>query len=101
MKRLNRLSTTCATLLTLGVLAAAAPAARADHVYPPGWNKPDLNVPKALYNFSPGCQGDTNRYWPGKKSCYDNDGPVSRPIPYGPVIYGMVPGGGRTYHRLH
>ena len=51
MKRLKRLSTSSAPLLALsvlalGVLAATTLSALADHnVYPPGWNKPDPNVP--------------------------------------------------------
>lgn len=87
-----------ATILALGVLTAAAPRASADHnVYPPGWNKPDPNVPKSLFEFRPGWGwNDSQRYWPDQNT---RATPASRPITDAPAIFGMVPGGQR-YHRL-
>jgi hypothetical protein len=97
MKRLNRLSTMGAAVLALGMLTAAAPAARADHkVYPPGWNKPDPNVPKAMFDFRAGWGWDDyQRYWPDQTT--RGGSAASRPIPDAPSVYGMVPGG----HRYH
>ena len=94
MKPLNRLSTASAALLALGVLAAAAPA---DHnLYPPGWNKPDPNVPAPMFDFRAGWgPNDYQRYWPDQTT--RGGSPASRPIQTGPTIYGMTPGG----HRYH
>lgn len=94
MKRLNRLSIAGAAVLALGVFAAVAPAALAGHgPYSPGWNRPDPNVPKPLYDFIPGCWGESARHWPDQDSCKESAS--SRPIPYGTTNYGMVPGGDR------
>lgn len=97
MKRLNRLSAAGAALLALGVLAAAAPAALAGHdVYPPGWNKPDPNVPPPMFDFRAGWGWDDyQRYWPDQTT--RGASAASRPIQPGPIIYGMTPGG----HRYH
>ena len=95
MKRLNRLST--AALLALSVLAAAAPAALAGHdLYPPGWNKPDPNAPKPMFDFRAGWGWDDyQRYWPDQTT--RGASAMSRPIQPGPIFYGMTPGG----HRFH
>jgi hypothetical protein len=95
MKRLNRLST--AALLALSVLAAAAPAALAGHdLYPPGWNKPDPNAPKPMFDFRAGWGWDDyQRYWPDQTT--RGASAMSRPIQTGPIFYGMTPGG----HRFH
>jgi hypothetical protein len=87
-----------ASILALGVLAAAGPTASADHnVYPPGWNKPDPNVPQSIFEFRPGWGwNDSQRYWPDQNT---RGAPASRPITEAPVTFGMVPGGYR-YHRL-
>ena len=88
-----------AGLLALAMLAAAGTTASADHnVYPPGWNKPDPNVPQPLFEFRPGWGwNDSQRYWPDQNT--RGMSPASRPITEAPVIFGMVPGGYR-YHRL-
>lgn len=98
MKRIS-LSAVGAAILALGILTATAPLASADHdVYPPGWNKPDPNVPKALFDFRAGWGWDDyQRYWPDQTT--RGASPKSRPLDYGPSIYGMVPGGNH-YHKL-
>jgi hypothetical protein len=102
MKRLKRLSTSSAALLGLGVLAlgvltATTLSALAEHnVYPPGWNKPDPNVPTPLFDFRSGWGWDDyQRYWPDQTT--RGASPKSRPIETGPIIYSMTPGG----HRYH
>ena len=98
MTRLNRLSALGGAILALGVVAGAAPAALADHnVYPPGWNKPAPNAGAVMYDFRPGCWGDSNLYWPEQKSC--REGVPSRPVANAPVVYGMMPGG-HHYHKV-
>ena len=97
MKRLNLLSTGAA-MLALGLLAVAAPQARAGHdVYPPGWNlPPDPNLPAPMFDFRTGWGWDDyNRYWPDQTT--RGASPRSRPIEQGPIMYGMTPGG----HRYH
>jgi len=95
---LNRLRFAGLATLALGFLAASSPPALADHdVYPPGWNKPDPNVPKPMFDFRAGWGWDDyQRYWPEQTTL---GSPKSRPIEYGPTIYTMVPGGSR-YHRM-
>jgi hypothetical protein len=85
-------------ILALGALIAAAPRAAADHdVYPPGWNKPEPNLPAPMFEFRPGWDwNDSQRYWPDQVT---PGAPASRPLTDAPVIFGMVPGGHR-YHRL-
>lgn len=97
MKGLSKVSIAGAALLALGVLTAAAPAALADHnVYPPGWNKPDPNVPAPMFDFRAGWGWDDyQRYWPDQTT--RGGSAASRPIQQGPIIYGMTPGG----HRYH
>ena len=97
MKRFNRLSTVGAAILALGVLGPGTGVAQAGHdIYPPGWNKPDPNVPKAMFDFRAGWGWDDyQRYWPDQT---DRGGSAkSRPIPDAPVVYGMMPNG----HRYH
>lgn len=98
MKRLNSLSVVGAALLALGALGMAAPPAFAGHnVYPPGWNKPDPNVPKPLFDFRAGWGWDDyQRYWPDQTT--RGASATSRPLDYGPSVYGMVPNGKR-YHQ--
>jgi len=88
----------CAIPLMAGVLAVAAPSALADSVYPPGWNVPNQHVGPILYDFRPGCWGDTNRYWPEQKTCREGT-PRSRPMSYGTVLYQFTAGGKRL-HRV-
>ncbi len=97
MKRLQIGTTMGAAILAFAVLMATAPLASADHdVYPPGWNKPDPNVPPALFDFRAGWGWDDyQRYWPDQT--VRGSSPKSRPIESGPTIYTMVPGG----HRYH
>ena len=102
MRRLKRLSTSSAALLALsvlalGVLAATTLSALADHnVHPPGWNKPDPNVPTSLFDFRSGWGWDDYQRLLARS---DNARrfPASRPTQTGPVIYGMTPRG----HRYH
>jgi len=96
MKALQTLSTIGAAIVAVAVLTGAAPPASADHnVYPPGWNKPDPNVPKPLFDFRSGWGWDDyQRYWPDQAT---PGSPKSRPLEPGPSIYTMVPGG----HRYH
>jgi hypothetical protein len=96
MKGSQALSAMRAAILGFAVLAAASPLAYADHdVYPPGWNKPDPNAPKPLFDFRAGWGWDDyQRYWPDQTT---PGAPKSRPIEPGPTIYTMVPGG----HRYH
>ena len=79
------------------VLLSAAPALASGHdVYPPGWNKPDPNVPTPMFDFRAGWGWDDySRYWPDQTT--RGASAASRPIPQGPIIYGMTPGG----HRYH
>jgi hypothetical protein len=79
----------------VGLLAQAMPAARADDVYPPGWNVRNDSVGPILYDFRVGCWGDYRRFWPEQKSCTESV--RSRPIPYGPVVYQFRAGG---HHRV-
>jgi hypothetical protein len=87
-----------AGVLTVGVLAAAAPVASASHdVYPPGWNQPAQAVPPSSYDFRSGWGwDDSQRYWPDQTS---PGSAKSRPMTYGPTIYQMEPQGHR-YHRV-
>jgi hypothetical protein len=91
-------STRSAIVLALGVLTAAARNASADHnVYPPGWNKPDANVAKSMFDFRAGWGWDDyQRYWPDQTT---HGSATSRQIPDDPPVYVMVPTGHR-YHRL-
>ena len=97
MKRLNSLPAVGAIVLALGMLAATTPVASAGHdVYPPGWNKPDPNVPPPMFDFRAGWGwNDYQRYWPDQTE--RGASVKSRPIPDAPVLYGMTPGG----HRFH
>jgi hypothetical protein len=94
------LSAMGAAVLAAGILTALAPVASAHDVYPPGWNKPAQNVPKAQYDFRVGWGWDDyQRYWPDQTERHPY-GPVkSRPVAYGPTIYQMVVGGER-YHMV-
>jgi hypothetical protein len=97
MKRSHRLSGLGAAVLAVAMLGAMAPQASAGHdVYPPGWNRPDPNVPAPLFDFRAGWGwNDYQRYWP--EQTVRNSSPSSRPIDSGPAVYTMAPGG----HRYH
>ena len=83
--------------LTAGLLALAAPAALADSVYPPGWNKPTENVGPILFDFRDGCWGDYRRFWPDQTRC--SESVPSHAMSYGPVVNGFT-AGGKRYHRV-
>jgi hypothetical protein len=83
--------------LTVGILAQVASTARAEDVYPPGWNLRNESMGPILYDFRAGCWGDYRRYWPEQKSCME--GVPSRPIPYGAIVY-QFKAGGQHYHRV-
>jgi hypothetical protein len=84
--------------LALGLLTQAASLTRAEDVYPPSWNVRNQPVGPVLYDFKPGCWGDTNRYWPEQETCRGGM-PRSRPMSYGPVVYQFNPGGSH-YQRV-
>lgn len=96
MKRISRVLS--GAVLVIGALAVAAPIAFAAHdPYPPGWNQPATNLPRAIYVFKSGCGwGDYQLYSADQVGC---GSPKSHPISYGPVIYQMNPQGER-YHRV-
>ena len=98
-RRPKRSSILGTSILALALLAASGAMASADHnLYPPGWNKPDPNVPQSMFEFRPGWGwNDSQRYWPDQNT--RGMSAASRPNTEAPVIFGMVPGGHR-YHRL-
>jgi len=98
-RRPKRSSILGTSILALALLAASGAMASADHnFYPPGWNKPDPNVPQSMFEFRPGWGwNDSQRYWPDQNT--RGMSATSRPNTEAPVIFGMVPGGHR-YHRL-
>jgi hypothetical protein len=99
MKRISRIfGVLGGAVLGIGAFAATSPLASAAHdVYPPGWNRPAMNLPQTNYVFRSGCGWDDYQlYSADQPGC---GAPKSHPMTYGPVIYQMNPQGQR-YRRV-